>query len=95
MGIESIDLKHGELTQGEISDQASLVLMQAEEEFQAKVDMLQLILDRKESVIMFNNSDVQVMPGTDLHKGILFGIELALNNIGTFPVKIIHEKSEA
>lgn len=81
---------------GSVSDDAAKVLILAQEHFNHRRDQLQTVLTHKDTVIRFGDDEdaPQFEPGTDLHKGFITGIEIALWYMGEFPVRITERDSE-
>lgn len=83
-----------EITSGGVSDDAARVLLLAQEHFNFKRDQLMTVLAYRDKPIRFcadgeeKGGDPVIEPGTDLHKGFITGIEVALNYIGEFPVTV-------
>lgn len=82
------------VTSGRVSDDAAKVLMLAQEHFNHKRDQLQTVLTFRDKPVRFcvnGDDDVdapQFDPGTDLHNGFITGVEIALQYMGDFPIKI-------
>ncbi|WP_299231647.1 hypothetical protein [uncultured Halomonas sp.] len=82
------------VTSGRVSDDAAKVLMLAQEHFNHKRDQLQTVLTYRDKPVRFcvngdeDDEAPQFQPGTDLHNGFITGVEIALQFMGDFPIKI-------
>lgn len=81
---------------GAVSDDAAKVLILAQEHFNHRRDQLQTVLTHKDKGIRFGEDEdaLEIEPGTDLHKGFVTGITIALHFMGEFPVKIAERDNE-
>lgn len=88
------------VTSGRVSDDAAKVLMLAQEHFNHKRDQLQTVLTYRDKAVRFcvdgeeEDAAAELEPGTDLHKGFITGVEIALQFMGDFPIKIAEHDAE-
>ena len=84
---------------GTTNAEGARVLILAQEHFNHKRDQLQMVLSNKEASIRLGDDDdddpIEIEAGTDMHKGFMVGISIALHIIGQFPITICeHEEDE-
>ncbi|MGO3058829.1 MAG: hypothetical protein ACTID3_18080 [Halomonas sp.] len=63
------------------------LVLRAQEHHQAVRDQMEGIIAMKDKGIKLGDA-VQFEAGTDLHKGFLTGLQIALHLIGDFPLKV-------
>ncbi|MBZ9574393.1 hypothetical protein [Modicisalibacter sp. MOD 31.J] len=81
-----------EADKAEIPEQAMRVILRAEQHHQKVRDQLQEIVtlgDRGASISL-GEGGLELEPGTQLHKGFVTGIQVALHLVGKFPLKVKH-----
>tara|TARA_R110002072_G_scaffold169949_3_gene323490 strand:+ start:4537 stop:4764 length:228 start_codon:yes stop_codon:yes gene_type:complete len=62
------------------------VIQQLFEWHKGKVTQLNLIVEKNDADIMLG--DIRIENGTELHKGIVFGVKIALEQLGELPLTI-------
>lgn len=72
------------------AEQYQEIILQTNEWFDAKLEQLQSLIDKKsDSKIFFEGDDGEKIELPDhLKKGFFFGVETAIEVFGEFPVKI-------
>ncbi|WP_447556393.1 hypothetical protein [Vreelandella sp. EE22] len=63
------------------------LVLRAQEHHQAVRDQMEGIIAMKDKGIKIGDA-VQFEAGTDLHKGFLTGLQIALHLVGEFPLKV-------
>ena len=62
------------------------IIEQLIEWHQGQVDQLQLIIDKDDATIKIG--EIEVEPGTPIHKGIIIGVKIALMQLGKLPISL-------
>tara|TARA_R110002012_G_scaffold120129_1_gene269279 strand:+ start:407 stop:703 length:297 start_codon:yes stop_codon:yes gene_type:complete len=69
------------------------VVLRAQEHHQAVRDQMEGIIAMKDKGIKLGDA-VQFEAGTDMHKGFLTGLQIALHLMGEFPLKVEEASDE-
>ena len=62
------------------------VIQQLFEWHEGQVNQLNLIVEKSDADLMLG--DTKIESGTELHKGIVFGVQIALEQLGKLPLTI-------
>tara|TARA_R110000782_G_scaffold19035_4_gene51723 strand:+ start:1614 stop:1841 length:228 start_codon:yes stop_codon:yes gene_type:complete len=62
------------------------IIQQLFEWHKGQVAQLNLIVEKSDASLMLG--DIKIEAGTELHKGIVFGVQIALEQLGELPLTI-------
>lgn len=68
------------------------IIQQLLEWHKGQVAQLNLIVEKNDTDFMLG--DTKIEAGTELHKGIVFGVQIALEQLGELPLTIHNQESK-